>query len=222
MRKHYVLKSDISPKGDSGEQVGSKYNLTTACKACGTGARLIGDLYTKGLGKVKDEYCYTIANDDIISEKLYRAIKGLINSDDVAKVVDSKGKRLPFYHLNPKFSFPKSLPQSLGLKKDRECKVCKRNGYFNQVIMGSLEKKIPTYVLPLVLHYSDIDQILLKRSNIFCTWEHMGISNIKNEGNKVVRYARPLLIVSDAVKEVFESFKIKKIAFNEIVIHANE
>lgn len=220
--KYYILSQQLSPKGESGESAGSKYDLSSACEKCGTRAKLIGDLYTKGLKNLKHDYFYTLDHDDLMSEKLYAALEGVIKPAEVSKVVDLKGNPLPFYHLNPKLSFPKALPQSQGLKIENQCPVCKQNGYFSDAIIGDLEKEIPTYIVPLKLHYDPINETFLRQSNIFHTWEHLGLSNLKAEGNKVVRYARPMLIVSESAKEVFDSFKIKKLLFCEIIMHQHQ
>jgi len=207
-------------KGDSGESYGSTYDLSNACKACGTGARLVGKLYTKGLKNVDGDYLYTLAGDNLVSKKLYEAlVKNDAILNDVSIVLDSKNRDTSFFYLNPRFSFPKMLPCSEGLVISDQCPICKQNGFFNHVIAGSLEKGISTYVTPFKFYYSGIDNDFLDQSDIFHTWECMGLSNIKAEGNRVVRYARPLLIVSDKVKEVLEQFKIRKILFDEILIY---
>lgn len=217
--KYYILSSSSRPKGQSGESAGSKYSLDNACKNCGTGAQLIDSLHAKGLKNVKEDFFFTLDGDALITEKLYNLLKSEgLKLKDVSNVVDRKGASLPFYHLNPKPSFPKSLPESEGLKIENQCPVCKQNGYFNDAIIGDLNKEISTYVAPLNLHYKDVEKSFLQQSDIFHSWEHMGLSNLKAEGNKVIRYARPLLIVSEKVKKTFEEFKIKKLTFDEVII----
>jgi hypothetical protein len=218
--KYYVLTSKSSAKGESGESAGSRYDLRGACKNCGTGAELIGALHTKGLKDVKSDLFYTLDGDLLVSKILYSAFlnEGLM-LNRVNEVIESIDIKLPFYHIDPKISLPKRSPQSQGLKVESQCTVCKQNGYFNDVVMGDLEKGISTHVKPLEFHYEGIGENLLKQSDVFHTWEHMGVSNLRVEGNKVIRYARPLLIVSEKFKRVVESFKIKKIIFNEIILH---
>jgi len=218
--KYYVLSHESAHKGQSGEKIGSTYDLSNACKNCGTGAELVGPLYTKDLKNVKNDCFYTLSDDTLISEKLYKEFSQRnIRLEYISQVVDYKGNPLPYYHLNPKLSFPKMLSQSQGLKTENQCPVCKQNGYFSDVVIGDLEKGIDTYIKPFMFHYADIDKNILNQSDIFHTWEHIGLSNLKAEGYKVIRYARPLLIVNEDVKKIFDNLKIKKISFSEVIIH---
>ena len=218
--KYFIMTNGSSPKGDSGESWGSKYDLTHACKNCGTGAKLIGELHANKLNSVKENLFSTRDGDLLISTEIYSAlIKNKIGLNETSEVVDDKGNSLPFHYINPRLSFPKLLLQSRGLKVEDQCPVCKQNGYFNDVVIGDLKRDIKTYVMPLTFHYDGINQHFLSQSDIFHTWEHMGLSNLRAEGNKVVRYARPLLIVSEKLKGILESFKIKKLSFSEVIIH---
>jgi hypothetical protein len=62
----------------------------------------------------------------------------------------------------------------------------------------------------------------LQRSDIYYTWEHIGCSILQAGGNRVVRYARPLLIVSQKLKDLLEEMKIKKLLFSRILFHDME
>lgn len=217
--KYYILEFRFNYVGDSGEEVYNNYDIKSACQNCGTGAILTGKLYVKGISKTKKEIFYTLAGDTIITESLYHTL--LLNNIKLGvlqKVIDKRGIILPFYHLYTKLSFPKSLPKSKGLIIEDQCTICKQNGYFNDAIIGDLEKNIPTYIVPLELYYDKIDEDFLSKSDFFNTWEHMGLSNIKAEGNKVVGYARPMLIISEKFKLVLEDLKIKGLEFSEIKI----
>jgi len=216
----YVLTTETVEQGESGEQCGSKYELEAACKVCGTGAKLIGKLFTKGLTKAKEDIFCTTNGDLIISSDLFVSLeRNRIVLKDVAEVFDHRGERLPLYHLNPQYSFPKMLPESEGLIMDSQCQACRQNGYFNDVIIGNLEKNIRTYVKPFAFHYPRIEGTILSGSDIFHTWEHMGYSSLKAEGNGVVRYARPLLIVSEKLKDLFERLEIRKLMFSLVLFH---
>ncbi|HEY0655282.1 MAG TPA: hypothetical protein VGD65_19245 [Chryseosolibacter sp.] len=218
--KYYVITNSLRPKGQSGESCGSRYSLDFACKNCGTGAQLLGNLNTRGLNSVNENFFSTLDGDFLISMRVYSAlISNGIVLHEVSQVEDHRGNPLDFYHLNPRLSFPKLLPQSQGLKVEDQCPVCKQNGYFNEIVIGDLKKEIKTYVMPLTFHYGGIDRDFLSQSDIFHTWEHLGLSNLRANGNKVIRYARPLLIVTEKVREVFEDLKLEKISFSEVIIH---
>lgn len=221
-KKFYVLGCNSLPKGDSGESIGGKYDLSSACSYCGTKARLIGSLYTKGIQKIQRDFFYTLSNDCIISEDLFRKlIFSQINLGNSSQVVDQRGNALPYYHLNPSFYFPKALAASTGLITDKQCPLCKQDGFFSDVIVGNFEKNIPTYVTPIELHYDEIPEDFLNQSDVFNSWEHLGRSNLIAEKNKVIGYARPLLIVSEKLRVAFEEEKIKDVSFSPVFINRN-
>lgn len=212
--RYYILIFDGVPKGESGESVENEYDLSNACKECGTMAQLTGSLKTKGLQSVRKDFFETVDGDKIISERLFKEIRLLKTS--LTQVVDIKTGLLPFYHLTTNVYFPKSLAESEGLITENQCSDCLQDGYFNDVIIGNIEKGIPTQSKPLKLVYENVDISFLREFDLFNTWEHMGNSNLNAEGKRVVRYARPMLIVSESVKEVFERFKVKNSVFDEV------
>ncbi len=217
--RFYVLKYIAKPKGESGESCKSIYSLDHACKACGTGAKLIGSLLTKGLTKIKSAFFATLDGDLLISEGFYEfLISRGIRINHLRKVLDTKKNPLPFYHLSTEFFFPKSLPSSEGLVIDRQCQVCKRNGYFTDAKIGNYKKGIPTVITPLILKYKGISHEFLNSSDLFNTWEHLGLSNFNAEGMKVIRYARPMLLVSENLKNAFEEYGVKDVLFEEAII----
>jgi len=216
---YYVIEYHAKPKGYSGERCKSNYDLSEACKNCGTGAKLIGNLITKGLTEIKTSFFATLSDDLLISAGLY---KFLLSKDiqvvNLKKVHDSRKSELRFYHLHTEICFPKSLPSSEGLVTDRQCPVCKSNGYFSDAKIGDFKRGIPTIITPLRLKYQGISKEFLKSSEVFNTWEHIGLSNLKAEGTKVIRYARPMLIVSELIKLSFEEYGVKDVKFEEVTI----
>lgn len=213
----YIVNYNGSSKGQSGENIASnKYDLSSACVRCGTGAKLIGSLYVKGINKVNLDFFETINGDVIISEKLYDfLILSKIKLPKLFKVKDKNENGLAFYYLNPDLSFPKSLPESDGLIIDDQCVLCKKDGYYNDVVIGDLEKGIDTFVKPINLYFN-YNQSLFSQSDVFNSWEHFGKSNLVNEGNLVIRYARPLLLCSEKFKNVISQFKVKNVEFEEL------
>ena len=217
--KYFIIGYNKAPIGESGESCNSKYDFQNACTVCGTGAELIGKLRTKGLSKVTNDFFVTLDSDYIISENLYdKLVNKKIKIGNLLNVLDYKNNNLPFYHLYTNIYFPIAIKKS-GLINEDQCPICKRNGYFNKVIIGDIEKKIPTQIFPIDLHYSLSDMDFLNHSDIFFTWECMGLSNKVVQGNKVERYARPLLIVSEKIKNAFEEYKVKGVVFEPIIIN---
>jgi hypothetical protein len=217
--EYFVLTYIGSSVGESGEPVGSVFDLTKACTNCGTGARVVGNLNVKNIETTKHLFT-TLDGDSVISQALKDCLEqSNILMGGLYPIVDSKYKELPFYHLNPPLYFPKSDPDSKGLKIENQCHICHRDGYFNDVVIGNLVKGIKTEVKPLQLVYTSIEEGLLKGSDVFYSWEHMGTSNIKPVGVKVLRYARPLLVISKLMKDLLIEFKVKNVIFEQIIFH---
>lgn len=215
--EYYKITYTGSPKGESGESCRSPYNLDTACQYCGTGAKLIDSLICRGLKNVTKDFFLTQDWDFLVSEKFFNFLsqRGTLLGE-LKKVTDSKKEELPYYHLYTEFSLPRSLQSSEGLLIDRQCTKCKRDGYFNKHTLIKTPDNVTTEVIPLKLKYDLSIKESMCSSDLFRTWEHFGLSNIKNEGIRVVRYARPLLVVSEQLKSYFSEFGIKQTEFEEI------
>jgi hypothetical protein len=215
---YFVFTYTGKPIGESGESCGTTYKLDTGCNLCGTGVLLAGNLKTTKISSTGHDIFQTIDGDYIISEKLHNEILNEnIDIGNLKNIVGLKGSKLPFYHLVSELSLPK-VSKANGLIIEGQCMNCRRNGYFNDLIMGNLEKKIPTRIVPLELVYDKMDAPLFNQRDIISSWEHIGLSSREAKGNRVIRYARPLLIVSDRLKNFLEKRKLRNLKFEPIKI----
>jgi len=216
--KYYILSYTKGTSGESGESCKSNYSFDNACKVCGTGAKLVGKLRTKGLLKIEKLLFETLDGDFIISQKLYEILnKKGVKLGELQSVINNKNNNLPLYHLNSNLYFPPAAEKT-GLTIEGQCQTCKRNGYFNEAIIGNLKLNTPTQVFPVELYYQKINADFLDSSDFFFTWECTGLSNRIAHGDYVVRYARPMLIVSEFFKQALETEKIKGLKFEPITI----
>nr|WP_320058447.1 hypothetical protein [uncultured Bacteroides sp.] len=216
--KYFVLDYNKVTIGESGEACKSSYDLSLACKKCGTGATLQRQLRTIKLGQVSKDFFATLDDDYIISERLYNYLKEEgIKLGKLNKIVNFKNIELPFYHLYSTLTLPPATKKD-GLTVENQCSECKRNGYFNTAIFSLPDSNIPTKILPYDLHYQPSDMEIFNQIDFAFTWECMGLSNLKAHGNFVVRYARPLLVVSEKFKLTLEKLKIKGVEFEQIII----
>ena len=216
--KHFILFYCKAPIGEGGELYRSIYDLSHACKKCGTGATLQGQLRTIRLGKVSKEFFETLDGDFIVSKSLYNYLKeeGL-KLGELNRIVNFKNIELPFYHLYSTLTLPPARKKD-GFTVENQCPECKRNGYFCTAIFSHPDSNRPTKILPYDLHYQPSDMEIFNQIDFAFTWECMGLSNLKAHGNFVVRYARPLLVVSEKFKLTLEKLKIKGVEFEQIII----
>ncbi len=218
---YYILRYTGKQKGESGERFSSDYLMNSGCPICGTMIELEGNLTTKGLKNVNNDFFETLDGDFIISIFFFKfMISHNIKLGSLNNVIDIDGTKLPLFYLKPHYYFPRADKVS-GLIIENQCYFCKQNGYFNDVIIGDLEKDIPTIVMPVILEYNNIDNELLNKSDTFYTWEHMGVSNRNAEVSRERRFARPMLIVSENFKELIESSKFKNIQFERVTFVNN-
>lgn len=214
--KYYVFTYTGKPIGESGENFGTKYNFDNACEICGSGAIVKEKLRCSKIDTTLKDIFQTLDGDYIISENLYnRMINENIDVVNLKNVSNRRGDKLPFYHFFSAIRLPKAY-ETKGLILENQCKVCKRDGHFNDMVMGNLENHTPSKILPVQLLYKKRDLDLIHQFDILSTWEHMGISNKKATGNLVVRYARPMLVVSDSIKEIMEKLQLENLKFEPI------
>ena len=216
--RHFIISYKKRPLGESGESCKSDYDLSNACIDCGTGAKLIGNLRVKGFSNILMDFFETLDGDSIISTRFYNLIQENFNDFNLTQVIDSRNNPLDFYHFTNSAILPRFKIDSTGFVIDRQCQTCKRNGYFTHAEIGNLEKNIPTIIHPYIFKYDKNDLEKYKSTLILNTWECFGLSNKVATDKYVIRYARPLIIVCEKIKDIFDNEKLKDIEYEEIVI----
>lgn len=217
----YLMLNTAKETGESGESAGGKFDLTHACKNCGTGYKLIGNLPVKAV-KLQKDFIETMDRDYLISDQLYMVFRSsTAKIPDFQPVINSKTKAiLPYSHFKPDLFFPKMNNDSEGITTDEQCSVCKQNGYFDIIeFPANLDSENAINQvrdIPRKYKYSNVSTELLNRSDIFYTWEYFGYSNLIATEKKVIGFARPRIIVSEIVKSIFEKFPIKNVLFEKI------
>lgn len=214
---YYLLLYGGALKGDSGEMVKAKYNMSKACPKCGTGAYLDALLPVKSPDNKL--FYETFQGDFIISEKIHNEL--LLNKVkiDLKPIVHYKSfSVLKYYHLTSSFTLPKMDSSSTGFELSRQCEFCQINGYFDQLIIGGNDDG-STKIIDKKYVYKDVDEKLLNFSDVFTTWEHFGISWLNSNGAMKYYYARPRLIISENMKNIFENMKIKFADFCKVEIY---
>jgi hypothetical protein len=216
--KYYILSYSGGNHGESGEVCGTEYSFDNACYTCGTGAEVKGNLRTRGIAKVKKDFFETKNGDLIISKCLYESIKETLPEFELVQVLDTRNQPLDFYHFFTNDTLPKFKESSTGYVTEGRCPVCRRDGYFNDVIVGNLVVT-QTIIIPVILRYEYEDVSKLSNKLLLKSWECVGNSNKKKDGNRVIRFARPLMVaVREDLKKAFENNRVKATLFEPIII----
>ena len=216
--RYFIISYKKQPLGESGESCKSDYIFSDACVDCGTGAILANNLKVKAFSNIKKDFFETLDGDFIISKKLYMLIQAKFADFKLERVVGLNNKAIDYYHFSSHITLPKIKSDSTGFVIEGQCQTCKRNGYFKDVEIGDLEKKTPTLIHPYIFKYNKHDIEKFKSNLILNTWECFGLSNKIATCKYIIRYARPLIIVSEKIKDIFESERLKDIEYEQIII----
>jgi hypothetical protein len=217
--RYFIVTYTGIPIGQSGEGFGTEYDFSHACEICGTGARFKPPLIVKGLNtKVKSQLFRTRNSDWIISSDLAQKLIDFGLSFETCSISEfQRGTLDSHLAVCPMHSLPKALDTSTGFEIEGQCDNCRRDGYFNKIsIPLSLGEK--SHLHPLVLKYDQQELNRVPVEDIYSTWEHFGNSNKVASGNKVVHFARPLLIISEQFKLILEDGGIGGLRFEQVLV----
>jgi hypothetical protein len=144
---------------------GTAYDRSEACRACGTPSRQTSPLLIDGddVGELDGHRAgSTMHGLPVVDDRLARELENSgATGLDLRRVYTMKHDRqtkLPWKQLCAKRSLPRMSPLTTGLVRDRECKVCMRDGY-------DRTSDAPTRI---VYRASDLEGM----DDVNMTWEH--------------------------------------------------
>ena len=216
--KLYVFILRRAPHGEGGPIYGTKFDLSAACDVCGTDAKQIGPLLLNSSEIPKNkEIIETLDHELLTSLK----IKELFETKNIKgmkffSVLNYQNNQpLEYWQIEPQFTLPPLSEESRGIITERQCPKCKRDGFFDTV------KEKQNYI------YKSLNKSFLQQADIFNTWEHFGNSNLVEDPplppgtfgpRRVLHFAKPRLIVSEKIKQLFEDLKIRGANFEEVIV----
>lgn len=195
-----------APKGHGGPTYGTKYDLSSACKACGTGAIQRSSLILKSAEIPKNKDIVQTLDDEIIVSSRIKSLLSKFRGLELRQVEFSNRTTPSLYQLIPKTQLPKMSDTSKGMVRQNQCSLCNRDGYFH------------TTKIPFEPHYDNLAEGLLNKSDIFSTYEHFGISRIR-ENFSDSHLAQPLILVKPTVMNALNDLKIKGLRFEPVVVN---
>lgn len=192
-----VMQSNGSCRVDGGVVWGVTYDLSAGCPICGTGARQTSSLFFRsehlsrlqGQRAAATQYWHHLVDDGIAAQLARIGATGL--SFQSVWTVSSKGEReqIPWKQMIADKTLPPMSPRSTGFERDRECGVCRRNGYF------TVPAKEP---VRFVYREADIGGA----EDVNLSWENVGYARLQPE-LKDSLLAKPWMLVSPRVRRVF-------------------
>jgi len=200
------LSIDRPPKGQGGPTHGTQYDLSRACRHCGTGARQVSALVLKPFEvEKKGDITQTLDNEVLISPSLADLLREeRITGLELRPAESSKlGYSLPWVQMIALTELPPVDQETTGLVVEKQCPTCRRDGFFH------------TTKLPEEIAYSAREVDPAGFPDVVRTWEHFGNSVLKDP---IVEshFAQPLYLVKPLVYETLRNHKIRGVSFTPI------
>lgn len=206
------LSIGLAPKGFGGPKYGTQFDLSKACRLCGTGALQVGPLILKRSEvPQKGDIFETLDDDTLVSPRVAEAFReDQVTGVELRQVVAHKGgDPLPWYQIITDFELPRMSDLTRGIIRGDPppCPVCMQDGHYHTVRE------------PMQIVYDatalEIDNV----PDIAHTWERFGRSVLR-EPFKDSHFASPLLIVKPKLFLLFERLKVRRLRFLPVRIVA--
>lgn len=175
------LAVERAPRGEGGPSCGTQFDLSDACRECGTGAKQVSDLVVRTGDAPRSGGCWTTLSGEVIVSRSFAAEWSEVPGLELRTVQSVSGRKLPWTQLLATVDFPRLAAESRGVRRDRGCAVCERDGWVHSA-------KHPTE-----LRYRDLEV-----GAAGLTWERFGRSSVR-ETLRLSYFAPPLLLVPGAI-----------------------
>lgn len=191
-----VMQSNGDCQVDGGVLWGMTYDLSEACRACGTGGRQTSAVFFNGeqLSKLDGQraaatYFWHHLVDEALAADLERiGTTGLSLRNVYAVMPDGRQVKVRWKQMCASKTLPPMSPRSSGFERDRVCKVCRRNGYFTAT------DEAPTR---FVYRASDV----YEAEDVNMSWENVGYAVLKPDLRDSL-LSKPWMLVSPKVRRV--------------------
>lgn len=206
-----VLSVQTPERAHPGPRYGTRYDLSDACPACGTGAVQISPLLLNPAELPKKGHIFQIMDHEkLVSLQLAHALtQAGVSGLELRPARSCKGPvELPWAQLLAHVHLPPVAPTSRGITREDPCAVCARDGYFGDP-RQPLEIEYSLSQLPV----SEPDEL----PDAVYTYEYFGKSRLC-EPLSDSYFARPLLLVRPTVYRVFRQLKVRDVKFIPVSI----
>jgi hypothetical protein len=201
------LSISTKPTGEGGPACGTRYDLSAACPACGSGARQIpplilrdADLPASKAGAAVTEEQEILFHEDAAA----RLLEGGFPPEALGPVSACEGGgALPWRQLLPLGDLPPMSRETEGLVRDSGCPVCGRDGYY-----ANNES-------PILIRYDAgaLDPETLPP--VVATWERFGNSWLRSPIEES-RFAPPLVVVKQELYRILRPLKLRGLEFTPV------
>jgi hypothetical protein len=190
-------------RGIGGPESGTQYDFEAGCACCATGSRQTSELFIKGKLPEHRGLVQTETGEWLLSQEIVHLLGDRLTGVKLVTVRATRsGALLPWVQLLAEFTLPRFEPTTTGVRIERQCPCCLRNGYFGKVSE------------PFSLHYAS--SVCACKNDVMQTWEHFGLSSIRVPRSDSV-LATPELIISSRLFAALRAQKVRGVAFTPVV-----
>ena len=182
---------------------GTQYDFETGCPCCGTGSRQVSGLFLEGKLPEQAGLIETETGEWLLSDRIAQLLTDCLNGVELLSVrARRSGDLLPWVQLLPESHYRDSRRRLVGLRVDRQCACCSRNGYFGTVT-ETLEP-----------HYGT--SVCASAYDAMRTWEHFGLSSLRTPRSESV-LATPGLVISSRLFRGLKAQDVRGLAFIPVI-----
>ncbi len=201
-----ALRIDRPPKGQGGPTYGTDYEMSRACRRCGTGARQISALILKASElEKKGDVTQTLDNERLVSPSLADVLRGeRLTGLELRPVRSTKpAETVSWVQMVATEELPPMAQETEGVAVENQCPTCRRDGFFH------------TNKRPEQITYSSREVNPSALPDVVRTWEHFGNSILKQPFEES-HFAQPLFLVKPRVYEILRQNKIRGVVFTPV------
>lgn len=199
-----------APKGEGGPSFGTTYDLSPACRRCGTGAIQETPLVLErsAIRLPESRAIFETLDGEILVRLRFghtlmsMGVTGLELRPVLAKVDKAP---LPWLQMIPSHTLPPMAASTRGIVREGQCPTCARDGFFNT----TLEPEQIRYCSPQVR----IDLL----PDVVQTWECFGNSALRDPFEKS-HFAHPLILVKPKFLQIVREQKVRAVEFRPVEV----
>ena len=196
-------------QGEGGPRYGTKYDLSNACKKCGTGAIQTSLLYLNPSEIPRKGIFQTLDGEYLVSGEVSEALQEAgVTGLELRHVVSYRGgKPLPWFQMISDVELPLMDSSTRGVIRSdpKGCDLCGKDGYFHSA------------KVPLEIAYKKADVDVDNLPDIVHTYEHFGISGFYKPAEER-GLASPMILIKPRVMRIFKSQKVRNVEYLPVKI----
>jgi hypothetical protein len=192
--------------GLGGPSYGTRFDLSVACRVCGTGAVQTSPLIVAASEIAQTgDIAQTLDGEILVSLSLADALgRERLSGIELRPVVAHRtGREVPWRQLVAKATMPPLAAETVGVVRERPCPTCGRDGFFG------------TVTRPEELVYSLRDMAGTADLDVVATWERFG-NSVLRDPIESSHFASPLILAKPRVYDILAAAGTKGVGFTPV------